>query len=85
MSSSAIMNSTTTLTVEVHGLRNCQGQVCVTVFADNNAFPKDVANAVTSECVKITDVQMQVTFENLPLGSYAVCVLHDENNDTKIK
>lgn len=82
MSSSAIANSTTTLTVEVKGLRNFQGQVCITVYADNKAFPKDVAKSVQSQCIKITDAQMQATFENLPLGNYAVCVLHDENYDT---
>jgi len=34
---------------------------------------------------KIVNGTSTVTFENLPEGKYAVNILHDENNDGKIK
>ena len=34
---------------------------------------------------KIVNGSSTVTFENIPAGKYAVNILHDENNDGKIK
>jgi uncharacterized protein (DUF2141 family) len=84
MLSSPTTNLTTTLTVEINGLRNGKGQVCVSIFADASAFPKDAVNAVQSQCVKITDIPLQVTFGNLQPGNYAITVMHDENSDGKL-
>jgi len=67
----------------VDGLRNHQGQVCLSVFAASKDFPSKTANAVQSQCLKITDTPLRVTLRQLPLGSYAVAVLHDENSDGK--
>ncbi|MBW4505267.1 MAG: DUF2141 domain-containing protein [Scytonematopsis contorta HA4267-MV1] len=84
MLSSPTTNLTTTLTVEVNGLRNRKGQVCISIFADADAFPKDAVNAVQSQCVEITDIPLQVTFENLQPGNYAITVMHDENRDGQL-
>ena len=72
-----------TLTVAVAGLRDIKGQVCVSVFNSSQGFPTQGANAVRSQCVKTTDRQMTVQFKGLTPGTYAVAVLHDENNDNQ--
>lgn len=78
---SASANSSSTLTIDVDGLRNREGQVCLSVFAASVGFPTKTANAVQSQCIKITDAPFKVTLRQLQPGSYAVAVLHDENND----
>ncbi|WP_341528754.1 DUF2141 domain-containing protein [Nostoc sp. UHCC 0302] len=80
---SANADISSTLVVEVNGLRNRQGQVCLSIFLNSRGFPSNSANALQSKCVKITDVPLQVKFEQLSPGSYAIGVLHDENTDNQ--
>jgi uncharacterized protein (DUF2141 family) len=72
-----------TLTIDVAGLRYVKGQICVSVFNSSQGFPTQGVNAVRKQCVKTTDRQMTIQFEGLSSGTYAVAVLHDENNDNQ--
>jgi uncharacterized protein (DUF2141 family) len=72
------------LSIEINGLRNRNGQVCLSVFNSSNGFPTNGDNAVSSQCVAIDDpASVRVTFGGLKAGSYAVAILHDENADGK--
>jgi uncharacterized protein (DUF2141 family) len=71
------------LTVDVSGLRSQKGQVCVSLFSSGRGFPDNPNAAVAAQCVRTEGGNAQVTFSNLRGGSYAVAVLHDENNDGK--
>lgn len=79
-------NETYNLTVEVKELRNSSGTVLFALYNRKDAFPdehyKKYFKKVTGKIVKGTST---VKFENLPNGNYAVNILHDENNDGKIK
>ncbi|GAB4226375.1 MAG: DUF2141 domain-containing protein [Elainellaceae cyanobacterium] len=77
----AQVEQTSKLTVEIDGLRNQEGQVCFSLFANSNGFPDSSANAIENRCVAITAAPLLVTFENLQPGSYAVAVLHDANSN----
>lgn len=81
--SSAQVGQNSQLKVEVDGLRNQQGQICLSVFASGRGFPSSGADAVQKRCVSITAIPQLVSFENLQPGSYAVAVLHDANSDSK--
>jgi uncharacterized protein (DUF2141 family) len=70
-----------TLTVEIDRLRNRKGKVCLSVFNSSRGFPGTGGNAIQSQCVKVSDSAVKVTFRGLKSGSYAVAVLHDENAD----
>lgn len=72
------------LAVEVGGLRNQQGQVCLSLFATGRGFPSRNTNAVQNQCVAITAIPQLVTFQDVSPGSYAVAVLHDANNDSEV-
>uniref|UniRef100_A0A0C1NAX6 DUF2141 domain-containing protein n=1 Tax=Tolypothrix bouteillei VB521301 TaxID=1479485 RepID=A0A0C1NAX6_9CYAN len=71
------------LTVEIQGLKNRQGQVCLSLFASSRGFPSNSSSAVQSQCVAIATMPLTVTFKNLQPGNYAVAVLHDTNSDNK--
>jgi uncharacterized protein (DUF2141 family) len=75
--------SSSNLDVEIDGLRNQRGQVCLSLFASSQGFPGESANAVDKQCVKITNTPLEVKFQNLRPGNYAVVVLHDINGDNK--
>ena len=77
---------TGTLTVRVTGARNTKGKIGVTVFQNAQGFPDDASKAVRQQSIDIDPKTMsaQVTFKDLPQGTFAVSVLHDENSNGKM-
>lgn len=77
---------TYSLTVDVSELRNSKGTVLFALYNREDAFPdehyKKYFKKLTGEIVNGAST---VTFKNLLEGKYAVSLLHDENNDGKIK
>jgi uncharacterized protein (DUF2141 family) len=70
--------------VKIDGFKSDDGQVRVYLFNDAGAFPskKDKAVAVIKD--KIHDRHAEITFDNIPFGTYAVSVHHDVNGNDKI-
>lgn len=83
----------TGLTVKVSGLRNSQGQLAVLVFDGAEGFPGDHRRAVRQAFIGLRDADgkprpesaLSATFADLPSGSYAVSVLHDEDGDRRMR
>jgi len=77
---------TCSLTVDVSELRNSKGTVQFALYNREDAFPDEHYKKYFKKLTgKIVNGASSVTFENLPEGKYAVNILHDENNDGKIK
>lgn len=77
---------TCSLTIEVNGLRNSKGTVLFALYNREDAFPDEHYKKYFKKLTgKIVNSTSSVTFENLPKGKYAVNILHDEDNDGKIK
>ena len=73
------------LTVEVNGLQNSKGIVQFALYNKDGTIPDEDYK----KCCKILKEKIQngssiVTFNNLPLGKYAVNILHDENENGEI-
>lgn len=83
-SSSARADYRGNLTIEISGLDNQQGNVCLTLFDSSQGFPSDAQRAVKAECMEISDLPFQVTFDDLAYGSYAVAAYHDSNADDQL-
>ena len=83
---SAQTKDTATLAVRVTGARNTKGKIGVTLFQNAEGFPDDVSKAMRQQSVEIDAKTMsaQVTFKDIPQGTYAVSVLHDENGNGKM-
>ncbi|MBK8366901.1 MAG: DUF2141 domain-containing protein [Bacteroidetes bacterium] len=76
---------TYSLTVEVKELQNCKGVVQFALYNKDGTIPDEHYK----KCCKILKEKIQngtskVTFSNLPLGKYAVNILHDENENGEI-
>lgn len=71
------------LDVSVSQMRSAKGSLRVCLTADPDNFPAcvDDADAVTRSVPAGTHA---LRFDGLPLGNYAVAVIHDENNNAKL-
>lgn len=77
---------TYSLTIDVSELRNSKGTVQFALYNREDALPDEHYKKYFKKLTgKIVNGASTVTFENLPEGKYAVNILHDENNDGKIK
>lgn len=70
--------------VEIHDLRNNNGQVLLSLFKDSNGFPDVAEKSVIRVAVTIEARKAFCLFPPVPPGRYAVAVLHDENGDRKL-
>lgn len=78
--------TTYSLTAEVKDLRNSKGVVQFALYDKEGSIPdEDYTKYFKKLTRKINNGSSSVTFDNLPSGKYAVNILHDENNDGKIK
>lgn len=71
------------LDVSVSQMRSAKGMLRVCLTADPDNFPAcvDDADAVTRSVPAGTHA---LRFEGLPLGNYAVAVIHDENGNSRL-
>ena len=69
------------ITVIVENLRADVGQVRFMLFRSEVGFPDEPARAYKTEVVDVENYKAQATFTDLPYGTYAVYVLHDENSN----
>lgn len=73
------------LTIEVNELRNSNGSVQFALYNRADAFPDEHFKKYLKKLTgKIINGSSSVTFENLPEGTYAINILHDENTDGRI-
>jgi uncharacterized protein (DUF2141 family) len=65
------------LTIEISGLRNSNGQILLELFDEKEISIKDMAkNIVDKKCI--------IVIHNLKPGKYAFQYFHDENKNEKI-
>ncbi len=76
--------STSKIAIEIKGLRNQKGQICLSLFSQPEGFPGNGDRAVATQCIQASDIARAITFENLAPGSYAVSLFHDANSDGKL-
>ncbi|WP_299213359.1 DUF2141 domain-containing protein [uncultured Aquimarina sp.] len=71
--------------VNVNGIDSKKGQIVFMLFNTDEGFPKEVNKAYKKGYVKQFSKSTSYTFENVPHGTYAVVIFHDENNDGEIE
>ena len=72
------------ISLSITNLRNDNGFVLVSLFKDGVGYPDDAAKAFKTAKVPIKDKKASFLFSGLPTGTYAISILHDENNDQKM-
>ncbi len=75
-----------TLRVEVNALRNSDGVVQFTLYNQDGSIPDaNYEKYYLQSKAEISNNTSTFTFKNIPKGVYAVNILHDEDEDGKIK
>ena len=69
------------LVVTVEGVEHERGTLFLSLFDTAEGFPSDPAPALQRLEIEPQSPRTTVTFEGIEVGSYAVAVLHDENDD----
>ncbi len=70
--------------IKVTGLKNKNGQLGILIFTNKEGFPSDWQKAYKQILVPISGDIAEYTFTDLPFGTYAVSVMHDENKNKKL-
>ena len=75
---------TGSIVVHIKELRNLNGMVGASLYASKKGFPDTPERSYATLVKKITATEDTFVFENVPYGTYAISVLHDENGNGKM-
>jgi uncharacterized protein (DUF2141 family) len=71
--------------VQILNIRNSTGTVDCALFDAPEGFPIEVLRSATNVMViKVRHTQARCDFEDMPPGTYALAVIHDENMNGKL-
>ena len=71
--------------VKILNIRNSTGMVACALFESPDGFPTDYLHFATNVMViKIRKDKARCDFEDIPPGTYAMAVIHDENMNGKL-
>ena len=75
------------LIVVVKGIRNATGRIIIQLWNSPSGFPEHSEQRfkeATKDASSAADGVVKTSFEDLALGTYAVSVLHDEDNNGRM-
>lgn len=72
-----------TLTLKITNVKNTNGEIRAAIYDNSEDFLKfdKVFKAAAEDASKGTTT---LTFKNVPVGTYAIAVFHDENSNEKL-
>jgi uncharacterized protein (DUF2141 family) len=71
--------------IKVLNIRNSTGNVACALFDSPSGFPEEYLRSATNiMAIKIRKAQARCDFEDIPAGTYAIVVVHDENMNGKL-
>jgi uncharacterized protein (DUF2141 family) len=72
------------IVVEVSGLRNPEGNLCLALFDAEDGFPGKPNKTTLQQTIPITSKKMVFTLPKNKYGRYALSIVHDENKNNKL-
>ena len=73
----------TSLRVEIYNLDNSDGDLAIAVFNSAGSFDAGI-DAFIDSVIPINGTDITINFDNMPVGTYAVSVFHDEDQSGDI-
>lgn len=71
--------------VKILDIKNSTGVIACGLFKTSEGFPTEFLHSATNIIMtKVQDAQARCDFINIPMGTYALAVIHDENMDGKL-
>lgn len=78
---SSQLNAQNTLKITVTGVKKTIGSVLVSLFDSSTAFMK---KGLASQKIEVKGDTVEIIFDDLPEGEYAVTLFHDDNDNGKM-
>jgi uncharacterized protein (DUF2141 family) len=72
------------IVIEIINIRSETGDVKISLHNQEDAFPGNHEKAVARIISDINGTTATAVFENIPYGEYAISIIHDENNNSKL-
>jgi uncharacterized protein (DUF2141 family) len=72
------------LKVTITNLRNNKGHLLISIFKDGAGYPDKPEKSFKRAKLSISNKTAVFDFTGLPIGNYAIAILHDENDDMKM-
>ena len=72
------------LTVKVTNIKNGNGKIAIGLYNKDDGTFTDPEKYYKAIFIEIDSKKVVHTFENIPDGTYAVSVMHDENENNKL-
>lgn len=76
--------SQNSITVTIKNLRNNNGHILLSLFNQSKGWPEDEANTLRKVEIPIKNKTATISFTNMPAGTYAVAIMHDENDNYRM-
>jgi uncharacterized protein (DUF2141 family) len=76
---------TGSIQLNITKLRSSEGYVLVTLYASESGFPTDPSRAFRRLKLPIQNNRSEGVFTDIPYGTYAIGILHDENDNGKME
>lgn len=70
-----------TIEIEINNIDNSEGQILIGLYDSKDHWLKKIYKGGVG---KISEGKSTFSFTNIPVGTYAVSVFHDENKDGKL-
>lgn len=70
--------------VTITNLRSNKGHVLISLFKEGIGYPGNPEKAFRKAKVAVSNNNASLIFEGVPTGTYAIAILHDENDDAKM-
>ena len=74
----------TTLQLSITGANSDAGSIRVLIFSKPSGFPDQVSNSVRNMSIAPKSGKASFKITDLPVGTYAIGVIHDEDNNGKL-
>lgn len=83
-SSAPATSARTTLILHVANVRNATGVIRYAIFSNSEGWPEDKSKALRYGSLPAKVGTVNFTIPDLPDGTYAISVFHDENQNHKV-
>lgn len=81
---SASPEASGSITVRVTNVNNKKGAVMLALFSSSKGFPYETSYAIQKQKGSAVNGVIELSFTDIPAGTYAIALFHDTNNDGKL-
>jgi uncharacterized protein (DUF2141 family) len=75
---------TSTLTVEVTGIKPATGNVILSLYNKAEGFPESAEATFHTASIPVKEGKVSIPLRNTPKGTYAIAFFHDANSNGKM-